>query len=256
MRTIAIIQARMGSSRLSGKVLKPILGKPMLWHIVERVRATPSISEVIVATPDSSDNEILRRFCTENEIACFAGSELDVLDRFYRAAQVMKGDPVLRITGDCPLADPQLIEKVIQMQQAGAYDHVGVAAGAGAQRINRGRFPDGMDAECIAFTALERAWRESTDSRDREHVTRYIWNNQQMFRCDSVTSDRTYPSLRLTVDHPEDFELVTRIYESLYDERRHFLLEDVMRFLDNNPGLLELNRKRAETEVYRNVLED
>ena len=256
MRTVAVIQARMGSNRLPGKVLKSILGRPMLWRIVERVRAAPSIAEVVVAVPDNPANEVLRQFCADNQIALFAGSETDVLDRYYRAAQQFKADPILRITADCPLADPQLIERLIQTYGCGRYDHIGVASGAGAQLRPEGRFPDGLDAECFGFSALDRAWNEATDPRDREHVTRYIWNNKDMFHCGELTADQVYPKLRLTVDHPEDFELVTKIYESLYSEGRPFELADVMKFLENNPGLVDLNRKWTEAEDYRAVLEN
>lgn len=228
----------------------------MLWHVVRRVRAAPSIAEVIVAVPDDPANEVLRRFCADNEIAFFAGSETDVLDRYYRAAQQFEADPVLRVTADCPMADPQLIERLIQTYKSGGYDHIGVAAGAGAERIAKGRFPDGLDAECFSFSALARAWHEATDPRDREHVTRYMWNNKKIFHCGELTADLVYPKLRLTVDHPEDFELVTKIYESLYSERRPFLLSDVMKFLEKNPGLLDLNRKWTEAQNYRSVLED
>ena len=234
----------------------PILGKPMLWHIVHRVRAVPSIDEVLVAVPTDGANEVLRRFCTDNKFALFAGSETDVLDRYYQAAQQFEADPIIRITADCPMVDPQLIERLIQTYKIGGYDHIGVAAGAGAERIGKGRFPDGLDAECFGFSTLARAWQEATDLRDREHVTRYMWNNKEIFRCGELTADVVYPKLRLTVDHLEDFELVTKIYESLYSERRPFELSDVMNFLERNPGLVELNRIRIEAENYRSVLEN
>lgn len=255
MRTIAIIQARMGSNRLPGKVLMPIMGKPMLWHIVQRVRAVPSIDEVVVAVPTDGPNDVLRRFCADHKIALFAGSESDVLDRYYKAAQKFEADPVIRITADCPMVDPQLIEKLIQTYKNCGYDHIGVAAGAGAERLGKGRFPDGLDAECFRFSALDRAWHDATDPRDREHVTRYIWNNKQIFRCGDLTAEVAYPKFRLTVDHAEDFVLVTKIYESLYSERRPFLLADVMNFLERNPGLVQVNCKWTEADNYRNVLE-
>jgi len=256
MKTVAIIQARMGSNRFPGKVLKLILGRPMLWHIVERVRAVPSIAEVVVAVPDDPANEILRRFCADNQITLFAGSETDVLDRYYRAAQQFKADPVIRITADCPLADPKLIERLIQRYASGSYDHIGIAAGAGAQLLDKRRFPDGLDAECFGFSALNRAWHEATDPRDREHVTRYMWNNKEIFHCGMLTANVVYPKLRLTVDHPEDFELVTKIYEAVYNEGRPFELSDVMNFLKNNPGLVDLNREWTEADNYRTVLEN
>ena len=256
MKTLAIIQARMGSSRLPGKVMRPILGKPMLWHIVNRVRLTPSIAEVVVAVPDDAANDILRKFCRDEGIKWFAGSENDVLDRFYKTALEYKGDPIIRITADCPLADPQLIDELVEMFKTGLYDHVGVAAGAGAERFPEGRFPDGLDAECFSFAALERAWKEATDLRDREHVTRYLWNNRQLFRCGDLKSKQNYPGIRLTVDHADDFQLISKIYESLYQSYKPFLLDQVIEFLDNNPDLLELNRSIAQTHSYRDVLDD
>jgi spore coat polysaccharide biosynthesis protein SpsF len=255
MRTVAIIQARMGSNRLPGKVLMPILGKPMLGHIVDRVRTVPSINQVVVAVPNDGANEVLRRFCADNRITHFAGSETDVLDRYYQAARQFEADPVIRITADCPIVDPQLIEKLIQRYKSGGYDHIGVAAGAGADRIDKGRYPDGLDAECFGFSALDRAWHDATDPRDREHVTRYIWNNKQIFHCGDLTADVVYPKLRLTVDHAEDFALVSKIYESLYSERSPFLLSDVMNFLERNPRLVQVNRKWTEADNYRSVLE-
>jgi len=256
MSVLAIIQARLGSTRFPAKVLQPILGKPMLWHIVCRVRHTASVDEVVVAVPNGPKDEPLRRFCQEQGILCFAGSEFDVLDRFCQAAGKHGGDPVLRITADCPLVDPALIQELIELYRSGSYDHVGVATGAGAEHLQEGRFPDGLDAECFSFAALERSWREATDARDREHVTRYMWNNRQLFRCGNLTAKHPYPELRLTVDHPEDFLLVTRIYESLCSPNRVFLLDEVIEFLNKNPQLLEINRHRAEISSYRGVLEN
>ena len=257
MKTLAIIQARMGSSRLPGKVMRPILGKPMLWHIVTRVRLARSINEVVVAVPDDEGNQVLRRFCDDQGIPWFAGSETDVLDRFQKAATQYRGDPIVRITADCPLADPQLIDTLIELYWTGKYDHVGVAAGAGAELLREGRFPDGLDAECFSFDALDRAWREAVDPRDREHVTRFIWHNpRHLFRCGELRAKQWYPDIRLTVDHAEDFQLITKIYESLYQASKPFLLDDVMQFLENHPELLELNRTISENHSYRNVLED
>jgi spore coat polysaccharide biosynthesis protein SpsF len=256
MKTVAIIQARMGSSRLPGKVLKQILDKPMLWYIVRRVRATPSIDQVIVAVPDDAANQSLREFCRDYSVPYFAGSELDVLDRFYGAARMHGGDPVLRITADCPLVDPELIEKLIGIHRTGRYDYASVAAGADAESLEHGRFPDGLDAECFNFECLEQAWRKATDPRDREHVTRYIWRQKDKFRCAKLFAEEEYPRLRLTVDHPQDFMLISQIYEELYDESRVFKLSEVMDLLNRNPQLLKLNQHLIETQNYRAVLEE
>jgi len=257
MSVLAIIQARLGSTRFPAKVLQPILGKPMLWHITDRVRRIPSVDEVVVAVPNGPKDEQLRLFCEEQDILYFAGSEFDVLDRFYQAARHHSGDPILRITADCPLVDPALIQDLIELYRSGPYDHVGVATGAGAVGMEEGtRFPDGLDGECFSFNALERTWREATDLRDREHVTRYMWTNRQLFRCGNLRSEQCYPKVRLTVDHVDDFVLVTKIYESLYSPQKPFLLSEVIDFLKKNPALVEINRRVAEASNYREVLEN
>ncbi len=256
MKTVAIIQARMGSSRFPGKVLKPILGKPMLWYIVRRVRSARSIDEVVVAVPDTAVDEPLRQFCRDHEIPFFAGSEADVLDRFHGAAKQFGGDPVLRVTADCPLVDPQVIECLLAMYRKGEYDHVGVVAGAGAVGITSGNFPDGLDAECFSFAALEQAWTSAEDPRDREHVTRYIWRQRDKFRCGQLFADRSFPEVRLTVDHPKDFELVTMIYEALGAKNKIFLLPETVAFLEKNPQLTELNLHLRQVQNYQAVLDD
>jgi len=256
MKTVAIIQARMGSNRLPGKVLMPIMGKPMLWHIVRRVRAVPSIDEVVVAVPDGPADEVLRQFCATNNIASFSGSELDVLDRYYRAALAYGADPVLRITADCPLVDPEFIEKLMQLYRSDSYDYAAVAAGADAHNLDGGCFPDGMDAECFSFASLERAWKESQDPRDREHATRFIWRRKELFRCTKLLADQKYPPLRLTVDHPQDLEVASRIYAKLFSEGNIFHLRDIVDLLQREPEIIKPNEHLVEGQHYRAVLEE
>ncbi|MFZ0799666.1 MAG: glycosyltransferase family protein [Terriglobales bacterium] len=256
MKTVVIIQARMGSNRLPGKVLMPIIGKPMLWHIVHRVRAVPSIDQVVVAIPDSPTDEVLRQFCATKNIASFSGSELDVLDRFYRAAQFYGADPVLRITADCPLVDPDLVEKLIGMYRLGHYDYAAVAAGADASRLEGRCFPDGLDAECFNFASLEKAWKEARDPRDREHVTRFIWRQKGLFRCMKLRADQEYPPLRLTVDYPQDLVVASRIYEKLFCEGNVFHLSDVVGLLQREPEIIKPNEHLVEGPHYRAVLEE
>jgi spore coat polysaccharide biosynthesis protein SpsF len=256
MRTVAIIQARMGSNRLPGKVLRPIMGKPMLWHIVHRVRAVPSIDEAVVAIPDGSADEELRKFCAANDVASFSGSEFDVLDRFYHAAQLHQADPVLRITADCPLVDPELVEKLIGKYRSGRYDYAAVSAGADASRVEGRCFPDGMDAECFNFASLERAWKEAQDPRDREHVTRFIWRQKGLFRCTKLMADKDYPRLRLTVDYPQDLVVASQIYEKLFHEGNIFHLSDVVALLHREPEIIKPNEHLVEGHHYRTVLEE
>jgi spore coat polysaccharide biosynthesis protein SpsF len=176
-----------------------------------------------------------------------------VLDRFYQAAVFYKADPVIRITGDCPFLDPDVVERLIAFYSTGDYDHTGVAAGAGALRLEGGRFPDGLDAECFSFASLERAWREAAHPLDREHVTPYIWRNRHLFRCALLASQKDYSDLRWTVDNEEDFTLVSRVYEALYDERKPFLMADILQYLSDNPDLAESNRHFIGKERYAEI---
>ena len=243
----------MGSSRLPGKVLRPVLGRPMLSFIVERLRAVPAIESVVVATSDKEGDAPIRTFCAAHRIACFAGSETDVLDRFYRAAVREQGDPVVRVTGDCPLVDPELVARLLAMYESGQWDHVAVATGAGAIFLEGGRFPDGLDAECFSMTALERAWREADRALDREHVTPYIWRNKELFRCGLLLSEVDHSSLRWTVDNEEDFALVAAIYQSLYRDGRPFGMADVLGFLTANTHLAATNCAFIGQEGYADL---
>lgn len=250
MPPIAIIQARMGSTRLPGKVLKPILGHPMLWHIIQRVNCVEGLSKVVVATSDRAGDEEIRLFCKENDIPFFAGSEYDVLDRFYQSAVKYSGDPIIRITGDCPLIDPELVTRLLEMYLEGRYDHVGIAAGAGAIFLDGLRYPNGLDAECFSFAALERAWRYAERPLEREHVTPFMWLRPKEFKLGVLKSERDYSHLRLTVDNIEDFELISKIYEALYNETKPFSLNDVIRYLIRHPELVLINKSYIGKERY------
>jgi spore coat polysaccharide biosynthesis protein SpsF len=253
MRPVAIIQARIGSTRLPGKILMPLRGHPMLWHVVQRVRATLSITEVVVATTTEERDEPVRAFCAAAGIACFSGSEQDVLDRFYQAAVRHQADPVVRITADCPLVDPGVIERVLTMYATGKFDHVGVATGAGAAFQEQGRFPDGLDAECFSFAALERAWREATAASDREHVTPFIWRQPGRFRLGVLRPHADYSTLRWTVDTAADFQVAEQIYAALYAEHRVFDMHDVLRYLQLHPELTAANQSSIGKEGYKEL---
>ena len=253
MSTVAIIQARMGSTRLPGKVLKPLAGRPMLWHIVNRVQASPGVDSVMIATSIRPENDVIREFCAQEKIACHSGSEEDVLDRFHNAAKIANAATVLRLTADCPLADPDLIGRLVADYRAGNYDHMSVATGAGSIRETQPRFPDGLDCEVFPFAVLERAWREATKQPDREHVTPYIWRNGNLFKLGKLFADTDLSQMRLTVDRPEDFEVITQIYAALYRPDRHFILKDVLAFLAANPKLKALNESGIGHEGYEKL---
>jgi spore coat polysaccharide biosynthesis protein SpsF len=250
---IVLIQARMGSTRFPGKVLKPLLGRPMLGHLVERVRYARGLHDVVVATSDRSEDGVIRRFCHNEGIHVFAGSEPDVLDRFYQAAVAFGADPVLRVTGDCPLIDPELIERLLELYAGGAYDHVSVATGAGALFLDGGRYPNGLDAECFSFAALQQAWSQATENSDREHVTPYIWRVPDRFRCHMIRSPIDYSHLRWTVDYEDDYLMVKRIYEALYRPERPFLYREIVEHLNRNPELSAANQAHIGQEGYARV---
>jgi spore coat polysaccharide biosynthesis protein SpsF len=178
---------------------------------------------------------------------------MDVLDRFYRAAKERAADPIIRITGDCPLVDPQVISKLLVLFSGGQYDHVGVATGAGAIFLAGGHYPDGLDCECFTLAALESAWKEATLTSDREHVTPYIWRNTERFRVGSLRAAEDYGEHRWVVDNEADFTLVQRIYESLYPVNEFFLMQDVLELLTQQPGLVDLNRSSIGSEGYEEL---
>jgi spore coat polysaccharide biosynthesis protein SpsF len=251
MPAVAIVQARLGSTRLPGKVLMPLVGRPMLWHIVDRLRrAVPNVG---VATSDRDTDEPLRAFCREANIPVFAGDENDVLDRFYRAAQEFGGDPVLRITADCPFVDPELVGKLLAMYERGQYDHIGVATGAVAFHDKGAHFPDGLDAECIRLEALARAHREATETSDREHVTPYLYRVPGRFRNGMLMAEEDHGSLRWTVDHAADFEVVKRVYEALWNPDKPFLMNDILNYFAAHPEVRALNEQFVGQEGYQKV---
>lgn len=252
-RIVAIVQARMGSSRLPGKVLSPICDRPMLWHIVERVSAVPALADIVVATSHTPADDPLREFGQRFGAQVFSGSLDDVLDRFYRAAQHYQADVVLRVTGDCPLFDPELVNRMLQsFLNHETLDHIGVAAGAGvAQNTYCGRYPNGLDAELTAFGALETAWRDATHSLDREHVTPFIWRQPERFRVATYGSPVDYSHLRWTVDNQEDLDVIRAIYDALYDPARHFLMQDVIDLLAAHPSISQHNQRFIGQEAYQ-----
>jgi spore coat polysaccharide biosynthesis protein SpsF len=251
-KLVAIVQARMGSSRLPGKVLMPILGKPVLWHIAQRLKQVEAIDQVIIATSLLKRDDPIADFCRHQDIACFRGHETDVLDRFYQAAKASGAEDLIRITGDCPLADPQLIHQLIHYYYDGGFEYCGVATGAGvANEGLRGRFPDGLDAEIFRFSALERTWKEADGVLYREHVTPYLWKHPDQFRNGVLRSkDKDYSQMRWTMDNAEDYDLIRNIYESLYPENPGFIMKDVLELMEKEPALFSRNQHFVGKEGY------
>lgn len=232
----------MGSSRLPGKVLSDIEGYPMLQHVLIRLKAVSSIDRMVVATSDLTADEPIASLCDKTGDACFRGSEKDVLDRFYQVASLFGADTVVRITADCPMIDPQIVEWVISVYRDGPWDYV-------SNTVDRS-FPDGLDVEVFSYSALKKAWEEASLRSEREHVTPYIWKNKLLFKRIQVIQREDLSDLRWTVDEPQDMEMIRRIYRFLYDGRQLFLTTDILRLLEEHPEISQINRDLVCNEGY------
>lgn len=246
---LAILQARVSSTRLPGKVLKPILGAPMILRQLERVKQAKNIDKLLVATSNEQSDDELAQVCCENNIECFRGSLNDVLDRFYQAAKPYKPSHVVRLTGDCPLADPVVIDKVIRVHLTGRYDYT--------SNTVEPTYPDGLDVEIFKFACLERVWREAQTPSEREHVTLFFYTHPELFSIGSVKNDVNLADLRWTVDKAEDFTLVNHIYEQLYPVNPFFATSDILKYLHTNQGIKSINSKFKRNEgMKQNLRQD
>jgi|LauGreDrversion4_2_1035121.scaffolds.fasta_scaffold187339_1 spore coat polysaccharide biosynthesis protein SpsF (cytidylyltransferase family) len=242
-RIVAIVQARMSSTRFPGKVMKPILGRPMLAMQLERLLRCNSIDDLLVATSDQVQDDPIAELCKFINITCFRGKLNDVLDRFYYCAQSAEADHVVRLTGDCPLTDPSTITALINFYLARDVDY--------ASNCRPPTLPDGLDAEIFSFKALEVAFSEARDPYAREHVVPYIISESKQFEIANWSYKEDLSNLRWTVDEPEDFVFVTRVYEHLYPTKPDFNMDDVLGLLQSHPHLLELNNRFQRNQGSR-----
>jgi spore coat polysaccharide biosynthesis protein SpsF len=240
MKTLAIVQARMTSTRLPGKVLMPILGRPMLALQLERMRRAASLDGIVVATTTNASDEPIVALCDREAVPCFRGSEHDVLSRYAGAAQAFGATTIVRVTSDCPLIEPVLIDQAVGIFYAaqGQLDYV--------SNMLEPRFPYGLAVEVLTREALEQAQRNAVQDAEREHVTPYIYWRAKQFRLKSVTCGEDLSHHRWTVDTPEDFELVSQIFAALYPQNPQFDMQQVLQLLENNPGWLEINQHIAQ----------
>jgi spore coat polysaccharide biosynthesis protein SpsF len=262
--TIAIIQARMGSSRLPGKVLLDIVGQPMLRRVIERTRLAQTVGRVIVATTCDPSDDPVADFCEQRGVDCFRGSQFDVLDRYYQAARRFDAETIVRITADCPLIDPQVIDRTVraffgdtapfdrllsnglpqsdspnpksQILNPKSFDFV-----ANRLPLPYGRtFPIGLDTEVCTFTALQTAWEEASEKFQREHVMPFFYDHLERFQVLLVNHAKDLGTLRWTVDTPEDLELLRRIYAN-FPDRMDFSWLEVLELFERHPELAQIN---------------
>jgi len=237
---LAILQARVSSSRLPGKVLKPLLGRPMILRQIERLRRATRIDRLVVATSTDPSDDPLYQLCQAAAIDCERGSLEDVLDRFYQTARKYAPTQVVRLTGDCPLADPAVVDATIAFHLENRLDYTSNAL--------EPTFPDGLDAEVMRFECLERAWKEARLPSEREHVTPYMYHHRELFRVGSYRHAKDLSQWRWTVDEPEDLALVRRIYEALYLANPAFDMGDILRLVEQEPALAAMNSRFERNE--------
>jgi spore coat polysaccharide biosynthesis protein SpsF len=236
LKVVAIVQARMGSTRLPGKVLKDLEGETMLARVVQRLSCSRLINEVLIATTNRVADDAIVEECRRCGVQVFRGDEEDVLDRYFRAAQLTGAEVVVRITSDCPLIDPGVTDKTI----AAFLRPQGQASPDYASNVVVRTYPRGLDTEVMTAQALERCWRVAKQPYERTHVTPYIYEHPAEFKILSVTGEKDSSRHRWTVDTPEDLEFVRAIY-ARFKGRDDFREPDILALLEHEPGLMELN---------------
>lgn len=230
-----ILQARMGATRLPGKPLKTVMGKALLSYQLERLRKAETIDKIIVATTTDNDDNLIADLSHLENVLVYRGSCEDVLDRYYQAAKLYDVDVVVRITGDCPLIDPDVIDKVVTsfLKHQPRYDYMG--------NTLKLTYPRGLDVEVFSFAALEKAWKEAKLTYEREHVTPYFYQHPEIFSLENIECEKDLSKHRWTVDTEADFDLVSRIISALYPENPDFTTEDILSLLKHHPEWNAIN---------------
>jgi spore coat polysaccharide biosynthesis protein SpsF len=236
MKLVATIEARMNSSRLPGKVLFPVLGRPLLSFLIERLKSVQSIDEIVIATTVNKIDEPIVELAKSLNVSFFRGSENDVMSRVIGAAESHEANSLVEITGDCPILDPDLVEQTIQVFLKNNVDY--------CANSYFSSYPSGMDTQVIRLDALKRSYSMTEDDLDYEHVSRHIVNNPQIFKHAYLIAppSLTWPTLALTVDEQGDYDLVSRIIEELYPTNGLFSCADVINFLSAHSHFLDFNK--------------
>ncbi len=244
---LCIVQARSSSTRLPGKVLKPLLGQPMILRELERLRRSARIDKIVLATSrDKSDTE-LARIVAESGVEVYCGSLDDVLDRYYQCARKYQPEHVVRITGDCPVIDWRIVDAVIDKHLTEGNDYTSTSE----------EYPDGLDTEVVRFSALEQAWEDARMASEREHVTLYIRNHAEKFKCEQKECEQKLNHLRWTVDESQDFELIRQVYEELYPIHADFTMQEILQLMERRPEMSAVNQDIRRNEgLLKSLRED
>lgn len=243
--TVILVQARMGSTRLPGKVMKEILGRPLLAHLLERLKRCSNADKVVIVTSTNPRDQQIVDFCRKEGVAFFRGSELDVLDRYFQAGQHYGADVIVRITGDNPLVDPLLIDSMLGKFLAAypKYDYL--------SNVMERTFPRGLDVEIFTMNCLEEVKRCAALPDELEHVTAYILKHPDRFTTESVTQQQDFSGYRWTVDTEDDFVLIKHIFEALYPKKPQFTTDDVITLLERHTDWLAINAHVKQKQGVR-----
>jgi spore coat polysaccharide biosynthesis protein SpsF len=254
MKRVIIVQARTGSTRLPGKVLMPLAGRPLLEQMLRRLEGVRLASEIVVATTVDDEDEPIRQLCRQIGARCHSGHPTDLLDRHYQAAREAQADVALKIPSDCPLIDPAVVDLVLghYIDHESDYDFV--------SNLHPPTWPDGQDVEVIPMPVLKTAWREAEREIEREHTTPFIWEQPQRFRIGNVvmpSGEDLSMQYRLTIDYQADYELISAVYDRLYSEQNPFFsVEQIIELLDGDPQIAALNQQYNGVNWYRNHLDE
>lgn len=245
-RIIAIIQARTGARRLPNKILLRLEGKTVLEHVIDRVRRSRLVDEIIVATTVLENDLNIVKLCSSKTIRVYCGAEDDVLDRYYQAARLLRAHHIVRITADCPLIDYKIIDQVISLHLERKSDYT-------ANTIKE-TFPDGEDVEIFKFKTLNKAWQNARISSEREHVSAYIRKHPKLFKLANLASKENFSSYRWTLDEKEDYEFIKLIYKKLYRKNRFFGMYEICKLLKQHPEYAMINNRFKRNEGYSKSL--
>jgi spore coat polysaccharide biosynthesis protein SpsF len=253
LNIVTVIQSRMDSTRLPGKVMMPLAGKPLLYRMYERVAASELIGKIIIAATEEEKDIPIIQLCKENKIDYYRGHSTDLLDRHYQAAKFFDADVVVKIPSDCPLIDPNIIDKVIKyyIDNHHNYDFV--------SNLHPPSYPDGNDVEIMTMQTLEDAWKNAKLPLEREHTTPYFWENPEKFRIGNIVWETGLDfsmTHRFTIDYQEDYDFIKTVYDELYSESKIFVLDDIINLLTGTPDIRKLNKKYAGVNWYRNHLNE
>jgi len=238
MNIVCIIQARVGSSRLPNKIFLDLEGEPVLARVIERLQRSELINKIVIASPDKEADDRIEDFISDNykDVRVYRGSENDVLDRYYQAAKKFEADVIIRITSDCPLIDPAVVDRVVECFLERRDDYV-------SNVLGERTYPRGLDTEVFSFKVLERIWEETQEADDREHVTLYLRKHPEIFSASNVKNEKDYSDFRLTLDEEADYELISLIYKKLFSENKNFGLREVMDLFEKEPNLKKINQE-------------